>query len=180
MIGDGSQPSVLVQMSCKCESRINRKSFDNWKGYSPKNSVFKPQLPHQFKHKCSMPLIAPLFQLYNLCVENSTTIATVMCQLVLEIPNLTQQQQQMFILMYSMYNIQKSILGLNHIPCYYSGDVLETYHQNGKVGKVVALTSCHTVISTTEFTSISSPISATIYRRHVNLDLRALNAVIKM
>ena len=97
---------------------------------------------------------------------------------------MTQQQQQMFILMwrnmYSMYNIQKSVLGLNQIPWYYSEDVLVTYHQNGKVGKVVAPTSCHTVILTTEFTSISSPISASIYGKSVNLDLQALNAVIKM
>ena len=90
----------------------------------------------------------------------------------------------MFILMwrnmYSMYNIQKSVPGLNQIPWYYSGDVLVTYHQNGKVGKVVALTSCHIVIVITEFTSISGPISTTIYRRSANLDLRALNAVTKM
>ena len=78
------------------------------------------------------------------------------------------------------YNIQKSILGFNQIPWYYSEDVSVTYHQNAKVGKVVALTNCHIVIFINEFTSISGPISTTIYRKSANLDLRALNAVTKM
>ena len=71
------------------------------------------------------------------------------------------------------------ILGLNQLHHYYSADVLVTYHQNGKVGKVVALTSCNSVTFTTEFTSSSGPIPTTIYRRGVNLDLQALNALIK-
>ena len=58
------------------------------------------------------------------------------------------------------------ILGLNQLHHYYSADVLVTYHQNGKVGKVVALTSCNAVIAIIiiEFTSISGPIPTTIYR----------------
>ena len=74
---------------------------------------------HQFNHQYSMPLIAPHFQLCNLCVENSTIIATVMCQLVLETPNVTQQQQQMFVRMWrNLYSIisRNPFLALTKYP----------------------------------------------------------------
>lgn len=165
LIGDCScsQPSVLVQMSCKCEPRI--------------------KLSHncQFNHQCSMPLLVPHFQLCNLCVKKLHNYSKLCASWCWRPPTWHSNNNKcLFSCGETCTVCRNHFLTLTKIPWYYSEDVLVTYHQNGKVGKVVAPTSCHTVILTTEFTSISSPISASIYGKSVNLDLQALNAKIKM